>query len=195
MAHCNGDAAAQQYLNCFNRATGQLDDAPDIRPVMIHAQMLRPDQLPFMKQLGMMPSFFVAHVYHWGEVHRENFGELRASRISPCKSALDQGIRFTFHQDSPVIQPDMIETIWCAAHVGRWKYDFLAVLGCLVLMGGAFCLTLAPLFWQEVDPERRIQLDWTAEQMAEQTRVWATETFDGMENMDSHLDEMLSHAS
>ena len=52
-----------------------------------------------------------------------------------------------------------IETIWCAAHAGKWKYDFLAVLGCLVLMGGAFCLTLAPLFWQEVDPERRIRLD------------------------------------
>ena len=48
-----------------------------------------------------------------------------------------------------------VETLWCAARPGRWKYDFLAVFGCLVLMGGAFCLTLVPLFWEQVSPERR----------------------------------------
>ena len=52
-----------------------------------------------------------------------------------------------------------VETLWCAARPGRWKYDFLAVFGCLVLMGGAFCLTLVPLFWQAVDPAQRRQLD------------------------------------
>ncbi len=51
------------------------------------------------------------------------------------------------------------EVLWCASHPGRWKYDFLAVLGCLVLMGGAFCLTLLPLFWQTANPTKRIQLD------------------------------------
>ena len=52
-----------------------------------------------------------------------------------------------------------VETLWCAARPGRWKYDFLAVFGCLVLMGGAFCLTLLPLFWEQVSPERRIQTE------------------------------------
>lgn len=52
-----------------------------------------------------------------------------------------------------------VEVIWCAAHPGRWKYDFLAVISSLVLMSGAFCLTLLPLFWQEVSPERRIQTE------------------------------------
>ena len=52
-----------------------------------------------------------------------------------------------------------VEVLWCASHPGRWKYDFLAVFGCLVLMGGAFCLTLLPLFWQQVSPERRIQTE------------------------------------
>ena len=47
----------------------------------------------------------------------------------------------------------------------------------------------------DLDLSSRVQLDWTADQMAEQTRVWATETFDGVENMDSHLDEMLPRAS
>ena len=52
-----------------------------------------------------------------------------------------------------------VEVLWCASHPGRWKYDFLAVFGCLVLMGGAFCLTLLPLFWEAVDPAQRRQLD------------------------------------
>ena len=40
----------------------------------------------------------------------------RAARISPTASALAAGLRFTFHQDAPVIQPDMLETIWCAVN-------------------------------------------------------------------------------
>lgn len=51
------------------------------------------------------------------------------------------------------------EVIWCASHQDRWKYDFLAVLGCLVLMGGAFCLALLPFFWENVSPSKRVQLD------------------------------------
>ena len=64
----------------------------------------------------MIPSFFVAHVYHWGEDHVRNFGWERASRISPAGSALALGIPFTLHQDSPVIRPDMLETLWCAVN-------------------------------------------------------------------------------
>ena len=60
-----------------------------------------------------------------------------------------------------------VETLWCAARPGRWKYDFLAVFGCLVLMGGAFCLTLVPLFWEQVSPERRVWLDTLTEQYEE----------------------------
>lgn len=56
------------------------------------------------------------------------------------------------------------EVIWCASHQDRWKYDFLAVLGCLVLMGGAFCLTLLPLIWQNVNPSKRLQLDALSEE-------------------------------
>ncbi|MBM6839916.1 amidohydrolase, partial [Clostridium saudiense] len=38
------------------------------------------------------------------------------SRISLAKSAQDKGIMYTFHQDSPVIEPNMLETIWCAVN-------------------------------------------------------------------------------
>ena len=113
LAHCNGDRAAEQYLTLLAQA--ERDTGKKLcRPVMIHAQLLGLDQLERVKALGVIPSFFVAHVYHWGEIHVKNFGLDRAGRISPAGSALARVIPFTFHQDSPVIPPDMLETIWCA---------------------------------------------------------------------------------
>lgn len=113
LAHCNGDRAAEQYLTLLAQAEREAGKKL-CRPVMIHAQLLGLDQLERVKALGVIPSFFVAHVYHWGEIHVKNFGLDRAGRISPAGSALSWGIPFTFHQDSPVIPPDMLETIWCA---------------------------------------------------------------------------------
>lgn len=114
LAHCNGDRAAQQYLDALERAAEEGKCPP--RPVMIHAQLLGCDQLERVKRLGVIPSFFVAHVYHWGDIHVKNFGLTRAEHISPAGSALQLGIPFTFHQDAPVIKPDMLETVWCAAN-------------------------------------------------------------------------------
>ena len=113
LAHCNGDRAAEQYLTLLAQAEREAGKKLS-RPVMIHAQLLGLDQLERVKALGVIPSFFVAHVYHWGEIHVKNFGLDRAGRISPAGSALSWCIPFTFHQDSPVIPPDMLETIWCA---------------------------------------------------------------------------------
>lgn len=113
LAHCNGDRAAEQYLTLLAQAEREAGKQL-CRPVMIHAQLLGLDQLERVKTLGVIPSFFVAHVYHWGEIHVKNFGLDRAGRISPAGSALAWGIPFTFHQDSPVIPPDMLETLWCA---------------------------------------------------------------------------------
>lgn len=115
LAHCNGDAAAEQYLRAIAQVQAEGGDTAAIRPVMIHAQLLGVDQLPELKRLGVLPSFFVAHVYHWGEVHVKNLGPERAAHISPAGTAARLGIPFTFHQDSPVILPDMLETVWCAA--------------------------------------------------------------------------------
>ena len=51
---------------------------------------------------------------HWGEIHIRNLGLQRASKMSPLRSALERNMHFTLHQDSPVILPDMLETIYCA---------------------------------------------------------------------------------
>lgn len=140
LAHSNGDAAAEEYIkalqeceknepsyskqeniqmqeyvqqeNTLNNNNAQ--KIKDLRPIIIHAQLISKEDLLKAKEIGAIPSFFVAHVYYWGDVHLKNFGEKRASRISPVKEAVDNNMIFTLHQDSPIIKPNMLETIWCA---------------------------------------------------------------------------------
>ncbi len=106
--HCNGDAAADQFIRAVRLATAKLGPG-DRRPVMIHAQTVREDQLDAMKELGIIPSFFGMHTYYWGDWHRDSvLGPERASRISPAASALKRGIPFTQHHDAPVALPSSI---------------------------------------------------------------------------------------
>ena len=111
LAHCNGDKAAEQLILHVKK---HIPDIFSIRPVMIHAQLLGIDQMDEIKKCGILPSFFISHIFHWGDIHIKNFGYERASQISPAGSAAKKGILFTFHQDSPVLPPNMFETIWCA---------------------------------------------------------------------------------
>ena len=111
LAHCNGDKAAEQFINSVKK---HKKSAKNIRPVMIHAQFLGIDQIGDLKKYGIIPSFFIPHVFYFGDIHIKNLGYSRASKISPANSALKKNITFTFHQDSPVIKPNMFETIWCA---------------------------------------------------------------------------------
>lgn len=116
LAHCNGDAAADQFLQAIQAVRAVYDDKSDRRPVMIHAQLVRSDQIVQMAQLGVIPSYFAAHTYHWGDAHLRNLGPERAMVISPLASTVKQGIALTMHQDTPVILPNMLETIWCAVN-------------------------------------------------------------------------------
>ena len=114
LAHANGDAAAEMLIDAV--ATVRKTD-PSARPdvVMIHAQTVRDDQLDRMAQLGMRPSFFVAHTFYWGDWHRdETLGPVRAEHISPTRSAIDRGLSFTLHNDAPVVPPSMVNTVWSA---------------------------------------------------------------------------------
>ncbi|MDY7225318.1 amidohydrolase [Hyalangium rubrum] len=112
--HCNGDAAADMMLKSVERATQKFGPA-DRRPVMVHAQTVREDQLDTMKALGIIPTFFVAHTFYWGDWHRdETLGLVRARRISPLRSTANRGMLYTIHNDSPVVPPDILPLVWSA---------------------------------------------------------------------------------
>jgi predicted amidohydrolase YtcJ len=106
LTHLNGDAAIDQLLIAVYVYTKQSGPA-DRRPVAIHAQTTREDQLDRMKDLGIIPSFMTVHTFYWGDWHRDSvLGPERAARISPQKSALDRGMMFTSHNDAPVTLPN-----------------------------------------------------------------------------------------
>ena len=94
----------------------EYDDKNDLRPVMIHCQTVRNDQLDRMIPLKMIPSIFVGHVYYWGDVHMKNFGPERGNHISPAKDALDRNLMINFHQDTPITKPNMLHSVWCAVN-------------------------------------------------------------------------------
>lgn len=117
LSHCNGDAAAKQLIYSFKKVLNKRNESfTSTLPVMVHAQLVRDSQLKDMKEIGMIPSFFTAHSYFWGDIHIKNFGLERASKVSPAKSALNIDLIFTFHQDTPVLMPDMFRTIWCSVN-------------------------------------------------------------------------------
>jgi predicted amidohydrolase YtcJ len=114
--HGNGDAAIDDILDAFENAQRQ-HPRTDARHVVIHSQMAREDQLDRMKELGVIPSFFSLHTYYWGDRHREIFmGPERAARMSPARSALDRGMRFTLHCDSPVVPMEPLRLVWAAVN-------------------------------------------------------------------------------
>ncbi len=108
-AHCNGDEASEQLIRCYEQAVRETGITKDLRPVMIHAQTVRADQLDRMAKLGMTASFFLDHIYYWGDWHYESvLGPERSENISPIRWAIDRGIHCTMHQDSPVVHPNAL---------------------------------------------------------------------------------------
>ncbi|MXW34533.1 MAG: amidohydrolase [Gammaproteobacteria bacterium] len=114
--HGNGDAAIDDIIHAFREA--QLDfPREDARHRIEHCQMVRKDQLDEIAELGITPSFFVGHVFYWGDRHRDIFmGPERAAGISPLRSSIDRGIRFTVHDDTPVTPVDPLQLIWVSVN-------------------------------------------------------------------------------
>ncbi|GHU37408.1 amidohydrolase [Clostridia bacterium] len=115
--HTNGDEAIEQFIRTYHDAVAATGVTTDLRPVSIHCQTVREDQLDRMKEYGIIPSFFVDHTFYWGDYHTETvLGEERARRISPLTSAIKRNISFSLHQDTPVARQDPIFAIHSAVN-------------------------------------------------------------------------------
>jgi len=114
--HVNGDAAAQMLIDAVAKARAK-HGPRDVRPIAIHSQTATHAQIARMKRLGMVPSFFTAHTYYWGDWHAdETLGPERAARISSLHHAARLGMRYTNHTDSPIVPPDMMHLVWTAVN-------------------------------------------------------------------------------
>jgi predicted amidohydrolase YtcJ len=116
LVHTNGDAAVDQLLQSVALAQAKYP-GKDLRPVSIHAQLARHDQVDAMQKLGIVPSFFSAHTFFWGDWHVQSFGKERAYGISPMNYASSKpGFKFTNHNDAPVVPPNMMFLAWTAVN-------------------------------------------------------------------------------
>lgn len=84
----------------------------DRRTVIIHSQVMRPDQIENYVELGFSPSFFTMHTFFWGSEHEANLGKQRASFISPMQTAIDAGLICSNHTDFSVCPMDPMRVMW-----------------------------------------------------------------------------------
>lgn len=114
--HGNGDATIDDIIYAIDQAQQEYP-RDDHRHIIVHCQTARDDQLDEMKRLGITPSFFSAHAYYWGDRHHNIFlGPERASRQNPARSALNKGIPFSIHLDTPVTPINPLLLVWSAVN-------------------------------------------------------------------------------
>ncbi len=120
--HTNGDAAIDDVLSAVKSlsqtdASQWLTRTASEQPAitLVHAQVMRQDQVKLAAELGVSSSFFVTHTYYWGDWHDVRaLGPERAKNISPLAWADQEGLRYTIHSDAPVTSPSGLQLIWSA---------------------------------------------------------------------------------
>ncbi|WP_421935947.1 amidohydrolase [Phenylobacterium sp.] len=110
--HANGDAAIDMAIHAFD-ALG-IKAADDRRPIVIHSQFVRPDQLKDYARIGVGPALFSNHTFYWADVHRSNFGPEVTDFISPFAAARAAGLTPSNHSDYPVTSLDTRFQLWTA---------------------------------------------------------------------------------
>ncbi|WP_411339019.1 amidohydrolase [Sphingopyxis sp. J-6] len=108
--HANGDAAIDMAIRGFD-ALG-IEATDNRRPIVIHSQFQRPDQLPAYRRIGVGPSYFSNHSWYWGDVHRTNFPAEVVDFISPLRSARAAGLIASNHSDYSVTPLDTRFMLW-----------------------------------------------------------------------------------
>ena len=111
ITHANGEGASDMLIDALEEAQERFG-TPDLRPVLIHGQFLREDQVDSYKKLGVFLSLFPMHTYYWGDWHRDHtVGPVNAQNISPTGWARERGMMFGSHHDAPVAFPDSMRIL------------------------------------------------------------------------------------
>jgi predicted amidohydrolase YtcJ len=112
ITHANGERASDLLIAAHQAAQARFPAARDLRPVLIHGQFLRGDQLDSYKTLGVIPSLFPMHTFYWGDWHLDHtIGPEAAQNISPTGWALKREMIFSSHHDAPVAFPDSMRVL------------------------------------------------------------------------------------
>lgn len=111
IAHANGEGASDRLIAALEAGVAKHGEA-DRRPVLIHGQFLREDQVDAYQRLGVFPSLFPMHTFYWGDWHREHtVGPFLGDDISPTGWLMTRGMPFGTHHDAPVAFPNSMRVL------------------------------------------------------------------------------------
>jgi predicted amidohydrolase YtcJ len=114
--HANGDQAIESCLQALEKAD-QRYPGKDLRHMIIHCQLATGEHISRMKQLGVIPSYFINHIHYWGDRHFSTFlGPQRAETLSLLNTSLRAGLKFTLHSDLPVTPVAPLFAVHCAVN-------------------------------------------------------------------------------
>jgi predicted amidohydrolase YtcJ len=112
LAHANGEAAGDLLIASHTLARLKHGAGKDRRPVLIHGQFTREDQVEAYKRLDVIPSLFPMHTFYWGDWHtNRTVGPVAGANISPTGWVRKRGMIFTTHHDAPVAFPDSMRVL------------------------------------------------------------------------------------
>jgi predicted amidohydrolase YtcJ len=112
ITHANGERASDLLIASHRAAQARFPKARATRPVLIHGQFLREDQVDSYKALGVIPSLFPMHTFYWGDWHLDHtVGPVAGMNISPTGWVRSRGMIFTSHHDAPVAFPNSMRVL------------------------------------------------------------------------------------
>jgi len=124
--HAQGEIAIQMILNAFTEIMENYP-RPDHRHRLEHNALITKNQIIQAQKLGLTLSFFMDHVYYYGEQLPQIVGPDRAARFMPLGSAFAVGHRASIHTDNPATPVDPFRVISTA--VTRKTKDRGDILG------------------------------------------------------------------
>jgi predicted amidohydrolase YtcJ len=108
--HVQGERAIDRVLDVVERVQRR-DPKPDARHRIEHNALITEEQLERALRLGVTPSFFIDHIYYYGDRLPEIVGSKRTERYMPIATALRVGHRATLHSDNPATPIDPMRVL------------------------------------------------------------------------------------
>ncbi len=154
LTHSNGEAASDLLIAAI-AAARKVYPQKELRPVLIHGQFLREDQVDSLQKLDILPSLFPMHTYYWGDWHREHtVGPELADDISPTGWCVERGMKFTSHHDAPVANPNSMRVLDATVTRRSRSGDIIGPSHRVDVMTGIKAMTLWSA-WQHFEEDRK----------------------------------------
>ncbi|OFV94065.1 MAG: hypothetical protein A3F68_05480 [Acidobacteria bacterium RIFCSPLOWO2_12_FULL_54_10] len=122
ITHTTADRDIDYVLEIIEKASAEagmsLDEIRAKRHTFDHLTMSpRPDQIPLVKKLGMVPGGSPFYFFENSPRVLEQYGEQAVEWVMPKKSLVDAGIRSGFEIDRPLATTDSLTVLWTLARM------------------------------------------------------------------------------